>query len=105
MSNLRSIYKATAVGATLATVLVGLTVSASAQSTNSSASATADDTASVESVVVTGSRIERKGYDAPTPTTVLGSADIEQTSPRNIGDILNQLPSFSGTQNQATTNL
>ncbi|WP_164857131.1 TonB-dependent receptor [Sphingomonas crocodyli] len=50
----------------------------------------------VEDIVVTGSRIIRDGYKAPTPTTVLGAAVIEQSAVTNVGDLLGQLPSFQG---------
>jgi iron complex outermembrane receptor protein len=63
----------------------------------------------VEDVVVTGSRIVRDGYSAPTPVTVVATEQLELTAPGSIPDGLNQLPQFtvtSGTQNtgnQATS--
>src|SRR4051812_47535494 len=33
----------------------------------------------VEEVVVTASRVQRSGFTAPTPTTVLGSAELQKT--------------------------
>ncbi len=50
----------------------------------------ADDT----DVIVTGSRIVRDGYSAPTPVTVLGAADIQAQKPANISDFVNQLPAI-----------
>src|SRR4051812_38700107 len=35
----------------------------------------------VEEVIVTGSRIVRDGYSAPTPTTVVGAAEIQAAAP------------------------
>ena len=35
-------------------------------------------------ITVTGTRIQRDGYRAPTPLTVLNSEDIETSAPSNI---------------------
>lgn len=56
-------------------------------------------------IVVTGSRIARNGYDAPTPLTVLGSEDIEQNSPANLADYVNDIPALVGSTTPATSNL
>lgn len=56
----------------------------------------------LEAVVVTGSRIVRDGYQAPTPVTVATTEQLQKTAPSSIPDGLNQLPQFSnsrGTQN------
>lgn len=50
----------------------------------------------VESVVVTASRVQRDGYEAPTPTTIVGMADIQKQAPANVADYINQLPQLSG---------
>lgn len=47
-------------------------------------------------VVVTGSRIVRNGYQAPTPVTVVRPDDLSLGSPTNIADGLKQLPQFNG---------
>ncbi|HEV7632846.1 MAG TPA: TonB-dependent receptor [Steroidobacteraceae bacterium] len=52
----------------------------------------------LESVVVTGSRIVRDGFEAPTPVSVLSADRIEERAASNIGDALNELPAFRGTQ-------
>jgi iron complex outermembrane receptor protein len=46
-------------------------------------------------IVVTGSRIVRDGYSAPTPVTVLGAAELAAQRPANISDFVNTLPSIS----------
>ncbi|MGC4027446.1 MAG: TonB-dependent receptor [Steroidobacteraceae bacterium] len=58
----------------------------------------AEDTqnASLSEVVVTSSRIVRDGYQAPTPTMVLGAEEIERAAPVNIADQVNQMPSLAG---------
>jgi iron complex outermembrane receptor protein len=50
------------------------------------------ETTSVESIVVTGSRIVRDGYQAPSPTSVISSEDIALRAPANVADYVNQLP-------------
>ena len=61
--------------------------------------------ASVEEIVVTGSRITRTGYNAPTPTTVIGVAQIQSSAPATLSDYVNQLPALVGsiTPRVATT--
>lgn len=74
------------------------TVSAAALLTGAHAAAAADaaDSSDLEEVVVTGSRIARDGYDAPTPVNVLGSQEIAAAAPANIADFVNTLPSVAG---------
>src|SRR5271155_4550680 len=50
------------------------------------------DTAQVEEIVVTGSRLERAGGDQPAPVATLSHEDLEKTGFSNLGDILLQLP-------------
>ncbi len=50
----------------------------------------------LEAVVVTGTRIKRDGYSAPTPTTVVSAEDVALAAPGVISDGLNQLPQFQG---------
>lgn len=47
-------------------------------------------------VVVTGSRVMREGYEAPTPTTIVGAEQIEMAAPANVADYLNTLPALPG---------
>jgi iron complex outermembrane receptor protein len=47
------------------------------------------DSSTVESVQVTGTRIVRDGYSAPTPVTVVGTDAINAEAPANIADYLN----------------
>lgn len=49
--------------------------------------------ASVDEIVVTASRIS--GFNAPTPTTVLGVEEIQSAAAPTVADVLNRLPSFS----------
>lgn len=52
----------------------------------------ADD--QVESVSVSASRIQVQGYEAPTPVTVIGAADILRDARTDIGDEIRSLPEF-----------
>ena len=54
-------------------------------------------------IVVTGSRIVRDGYKAPTPTTVVSLAEIEARAPANVADYVNQLPQLIGSTSPRTT--
>ncbi len=55
-----------------------------------------DDTAgAVDEIVVTGSQIVRRGYEAPTPVTVLTTQDIHTDAPLNLADYLSKLPAFA----------
>jgi len=53
-------------------------------------------------IVVTGSRIVRNGFAAPTPVTVATSQRLLQTSPSNLADGLNKLPALFGSYSQTT---
>jgi len=64
------------------------------------AAAASGGAGAVEEVVVTGSRIERAGYSAPTPVTVLNTDDLAKKAPSNLPDALNQLPQFAGSISQ-----
>lgn len=50
----------------------------------------------LEAVEVTGSRILRDGYEAPTPLTVIGVEEMQASAPANVADFVNQLPSVAG---------
>jgi iron complex outermembrane receptor protein len=56
------------------------------------ARAESDDTGQAVDIVVTGSRVAT-GANAPTPTTVLGSADLARMAPQTIANAINLLPS------------
>jgi len=56
-----------------------------------------------DEIVVTGSRIVRDGYQAPTPTTVLTSEQFQQQAAPNVIDYLTTLPSFAGNYTPQTS--
>ena len=53
---------------------------------------TPQQTDGLEEIVVSGSRIERAGFDQPTPTTVLGADEIQRSARLNLQQSLNDLP-------------
>ncbi len=71
---------------------------AQAQDTTTS---TADET--VTEVVVTGSRLAARGFQAPTPVTVIGAEEIGLSGTQNVETLLNDTPQFLGSQNNGPT--
>jgi outer membrane receptor protein involved in Fe transport len=64
------------------------------------------DSASVSEVLVTATRVDRKGFTAPTPTTVLSQKDIQVGGRTNLLDVLDDLPQATGqfnSTNQTTS--
>lgn len=57
-----------------------------------------------DAIVVTGSRLGRTSFNSPIPVNVVGEDRLENTGVPNIGDALNQLPSFRQVTSP-TTNL
>ena len=53
-------------------------------------------------VVVTGSRIIREGYEAPTPLSVVDVAAIQASATQNIAEFVNTMPVFSGSASPNT---
>jgi len=52
-----------------------------------------------EVVTVTGSRVARQGFEAPTPTTAIGSVELEQKAAVTVTDIISEIPSLAPNQN------
>jgi outer membrane receptor protein involved in Fe transport len=47
-----------------------------------------------EEIVVTGSRLARSGFTAPTPVTSLSGAELQRNGDTNVATALNRLPAF-----------
>jgi outer membrane receptor protein involved in Fe transport len=62
----------------------------------------ATDAEASGAILVTGTRVVRDGYDAPTPTTVITSATIESKAPTTIIDALISLPVFKNSSTAQT---
>lgn len=54
-----------------------------------------------EDIVVSGSRVARTGFNAPTPTTVIGEELIEARGFTNAIDAINEVPAFRPSQTPA----
>jgi iron complex outermembrane receptor protein len=65
----------------------------SAQAADSAQTAATSD---IEEVVVTGSRIVRDGYEAPTPLTVVTAETLQQSAATNIAEAMHSIPAFAG---------
>lgn len=65
--------------------------------------AQANEAAPDGDIVVTGSRIQRSGFDAPTPTTIVGEAELRQGNRPSIAQVLNDMPQFRATVTPTTT--
>jgi outer membrane receptor protein involved in Fe transport len=63
-----------------------------------------DEGVTLEDVVVTGSRVVRDGYQAPTPLTVVNEQELQASAPANVADFVNEIPSVVGSATPATSN-
>lgn len=68
------------------------------------APAMAQDDSSVETVVVTGSRIPQQGLYSISPVTAVGKEEMKLSGTTNVVDLLNSLPSVSVDLNGNTDN-
>ncbi|MEH3107865.1 MAG: TonB-dependent receptor [Sphingomonas fennica] len=67
--------------------------------------APAVDEATAESVVVTGSRIARNGFSAPTPATVFNAQTIQSLGQINVAETLRIIPQNSSFQSDANAGI
>lgn len=63
----------------------------------------AESDRTLSEVVVTGSRVIRDGYRAPTPMTVLSMDQLQNAAPTSLSDAVNQLPNFKNSFTVAST--
>lgn len=77
-----------------ACAVLALAASAAAAQTAAPAGAT-----QVEEVIVSGSRIVRDGFDAPTPVTVVGADQLRQAAQPSVFTAINQMPQMVGGTN------
>jgi iron complex outermembrane receptor protein len=56
-----------------------------------------------EDLIVTGTRVKRSGFAAPTPETVLGTEELETRAPANIANAINDLPQLTPTLSPSTS--
>lgn len=76
---------------------LALVQAAPALAQEEAAPADSTEAAPADQIVVTGSRVTRDGFEAPTPVMVLTQEDIQNTSPtNNLADFVNQMPALAG---------
>ncbi len=108
MVRLSGHYAALATGVSVA-ALVGFASPALAQRAPDTPSRPAPTQSASETdtddreILVTGSRVLRDGFAAPTPVTVLSREQLVVAAPGNIADALNQLPVFGNSLRPSTT--
>jgi len=64
----------------------------------------ADAVGEASDIIVTGTRIVRDGYNAPTPVSVISIKELKAEAPANISDFVNTLPAVRGSGTAATSN-
>ena len=94
-------------GSVAALTLVPTLASAAGQAAPAPTQTTGEASAELSEIVVTGSRVPRAGFTAPTPVTVLGADQLAKASPSTLADSLRQLPALTNTsgpqRNSGTT--
>src|SRR5262245_56499135 len=91
--------RATQVSATVAMLLAS-----AAASTIASAQDSDTDSSELAEVSVTGTRIVRDGFQAPTPLTVMGAEELQSSASPNVADFVNTIPAFAGSRMPTATN-
>lgn len=85
-------------GSSALALVLGSMVCASGASAQEAATAGAESA----DIVVTGTRINRAGFEAPTPMTVLDASDLARIGAPNIAAAINMIPSFRAGSTPAT---
>ncbi|RVU06317.1 TonB-dependent receptor [Novosphingobium umbonatum] len=80
---------------TAAAAVLGAVIAAPAQAAAADPAADAAAAEPAGDIVVTGSRIVKDGFSAPTPVNVLSSLDIKAQAPANLSNFVNQLPAVT----------
>lgn len=89
--------------ALIAGVSLGALAAPMAAQAQSAPATSAEEPSQVGEVVVTGSRLQRNGLDAPTPTMALTAETIEAKGITNIADLLNEMPQVATGLSNANT--
>ncbi|HVY86337.1 MAG TPA: TonB-dependent receptor [Caulobacterales bacterium] len=83
-------------------MLAGLALCAASPALAQSAQ-TGQPTAGDEEIVVTGSRLANRGFDAPTPVAVIGQEEVQLSGTQNIENLLSASPQFVPSTNGGAT--
>ena len=87
--------RCTRVAVAVAAILAGVQIEALAAETS-------DADSNLDEVTVTGSRIKRDGFEAPTPLTVIGVEQMERLGQTNVAEVLASIPQNISTQSETT---
>ena len=87
-----------------AAVLVAPTAISAVAFAQTPGTSTDSDAQPLALVTVTGTRVAKQGYDAPTPTTVVDLQHLEELAPANVADAVNMLPQLAGSTTPLTEN-
>jgi outer membrane receptor protein involved in Fe transport len=108
-ARLSGLARSTICGSSLIALAIGTGAQAQVQAEAAQAAAEAPPIApqataeaAIGEIVVTGSRLSASGFTAPTPVTVVGADYIQRQAATNVGEVLNQIPSFRAQGSRAT---
>lgn len=59
------------------------------------ANTVSESSAEVDEIIITGTRIQREGYSAPVPLTVVGREEISTSGTPSLIDVLNEMPAIA----------
>ena len=91
----KGVWRARTVAAAVAAVLSGAQIDAMAAQP-----AAAEE--NLDEITVTGSRIKRDGFEAPSPLTVIDAAQMEKLGQTNVSEVLASIPQNISTQSENT---
>ena len=95
-------FASVAIGATFSLVAPARAQDAPDPAAPAPAAQTAPSEEGPTEIFVTGSRVQRDGFQAPTPTTVLTAEAMQNRGLTNVGDLVNEIPSFRPSQTNQT---
>jgi iron complex outermembrane receptor protein len=98
-----NLYQARLMGAASMAALITAGAAGAARAQGADAASQPQTGSAVQEVVVTGSRLTAAGFTTPTPVTVLSGAAMQTLNLTNVGQAINELPSFRAS-NTPTTN-
>lgn len=97
----------TAKSALLATTVLSLGLAGQAQAQETATPQAADEETAVTAadINVTGTRVKRDGYSAPSPETVMSEQAIATAAPANLADFVNDIPAVAGSSTPRTATI
>ncbi|HWA00276.1 MAG TPA: TonB-dependent receptor [Caulobacterales bacterium] len=84
-------------------VLAGLALCAASPAFAQSAQTANDQAVNSDEIVVTGSRLANRGFEAPTPVAVIGQDEVQFSGTQNIENLLSASPQFVPSTNGGAT--